>query len=203
MWGSDSGPLSEYGEVGNRGKLVFLGASGMGVAETVAVKALGQAVTLCRFLDFQLLCEEEEGGEEDGHVVGVNAEDHRRALLGEPRSSVLLNVPGRANRARLGVLDEVFDEGKELFVVVREDVGWDPVNCPLYRQWRLGKLKPGVTTDREGLVEAAGEGIEISGLGLCRGVGVGACERDGASVVDFGDEAFLEQAVGVSERGGS
>jgi len=30
---------------------VFLGASGMGVSEMVAVEALGVAVSLCRFLD--------------------------------------------------------------------------------------------------------------------------------------------------------
>jgi len=34
---------------------VFLGASGMGVSETVAVKALGVAVSLRRFLAFELL----------------------------------------------------------------------------------------------------------------------------------------------------
>jgi len=49
---------------------VFLGASGMGVSKTVAVEALGVAVSLRRFHDFESLGEEEEGGEEDGNVVG-------------------------------------------------------------------------------------------------------------------------------------
>jgi len=61
-------------------------------------------------------------------------------------------------------VDGVFDEGKELFVVIREDVGWDRVNCQLYSGWRLGKRKPGVITDGERLVEAAGEGIEVRGV---------------------------------------
>ena len=34
---------------------VFLGASGMGVSETVAVEALGVAVSLRHFLDLELL----------------------------------------------------------------------------------------------------------------------------------------------------
>jgi len=104
---------------------VLLGASGMGVSETVAVQALGVAVSLRRFLDFAPLREEEEGGAEDGNVVGVNRDNHRSGLLGEPSRSVLVKVPGRANRDRLGVVDGGFDEGKELFVIVREDVGWD------------------------------------------------------------------------------
>ena len=34
---------------------MFLGASGMGVSKTVAVEALGVAVSLRRFLDFEPL----------------------------------------------------------------------------------------------------------------------------------------------------
>jgi len=52
------------------------------VSETVAVEALGVAVSLRRFLDFEPLQEEEEGGEEDGNVVGVNGDHHRSGLLG-------------------------------------------------------------------------------------------------------------------------
>jgi len=48
------------------------------------------------------------------------------------------------------------------------------VNCQLYSGWRLGKRKPGVITNGEGLVEAAGEDIEVWGVGLGWGVGVGA-----------------------------
>ena len=40
---------------------VFLGASGSGVAKSVAVGTLGVAVSLRRFLDLELLGEEEEG----------------------------------------------------------------------------------------------------------------------------------------------
>jgi len=101
------------------------------------------------------------GPEEDGKVVGLNGENHRSGLRGEPRSSVLVKVPGRANRDRLGVVDGVFDEGEKLFVVVGDYVRWDRVNCQPYSGWRLGKRKPGVITDREGLVKAAVEGIEV------------------------------------------
>jgi len=100
-------------------------------------------------------------------------------------------------------VDGVLDEGTKLFDVVREDVGWDRVNCQLYSGWRLGKRKPGVITDGERQIEGAGESIEIWGGCLCRGVGVGASEGNGASVVDFRDESCWEEAVGVSEGGGS
>jgi len=87
-------------------------------------------------------------------------------------------------------VDEVFDEGKELFVVIREHVGRDQVNCQLCSRCRLGKRKPGVITDGEGLVEAAGESIEVWGVARCWGVEVGARKRNRASVVDFCDETF-------------
>jgi len=94
-------------------------------------------------------------------------------------------------------VDGVFEEGEQLIIVFREDIGWDRVNCQLYSGWRLGKRKPGVITDGEGLVEAAGEGIEIWCVQLGRSVGVGACEGNGASVVHFCDQAFRQQAVGA------
>jgi len=61
---------------------MFLGASGVGVSEMVAVEALGVAVSLRHFLDFEPLREEEEGREEDGNVIGVNGDNHRSGLLG-------------------------------------------------------------------------------------------------------------------------
>jgi len=104
---------------------VLLGASGIGVSKSIAVGALGVAVSLGHFLDFEPLGEEEEGGEEDGNVVGVNGDNHRSGLLGEPNSSALVKVPGRANRDLLRVADGFLDEVEQLFVVVWEDVGWD------------------------------------------------------------------------------
>jgi len=98
-------------------------------------------------------------------------------------------------------VDGVLDEGEELFVIFWEDVCGDRVNCQLYSGWRLGKRKPGVITDGEGLVEAAGEGIEIWGVGFGCGVGVGARKGNSASVVDLCDKAFWEEAVGVGEGG--
>jgi len=143
---------------------MFLGASGMGVSEPVAVGTLGVAVSLGRFLDLEPLGEEEEGREEDGNVVGVNGDDHRSGLLGEPNSSALVMVPGRANRDLLRVADGFLDEVEQLFVVIGEDVGGDRVNCQLYSGWRLGKRKPGIVPDGEGLVEAAGESIKVGGV---------------------------------------
>jgi len=77
------------------------------------------------------------------------------------------------------------------------------VNCQLYSGWRLGKRKPGIVPDGDGLVEAAGESIEVWGVGFGGGVGVGPSEGDGASVIDPSDEAFWEEAVGFREGGSS
>jgi len=104
---------------------VLLDASGMGVSESITVGALGVAVSLGRYLDLEPLGEEEEGGEEDGNVVGVNGDNHRSGLLGEPNSSALVKVPGCANRDLFRVADGFLDEVEQLFVVVWEDVGWD------------------------------------------------------------------------------
>jgi len=73
----------------------------------------------------------------------------------------------------------------------------------LYSGWRLGKRKPGVIPDGEGLAEAASEKIEVWGVGLRWGVGVGAPAGDSPSVVDLCDDAFWEEAVGLGEGGSS
>ena len=77
------------------------------------------------------------------------------------------------------------------------------MNCQLYSGWRLGKHKPGIIPDGEGLVEAAGESIEVWGVGFGRGVGVGSSEGDGATVIELGDDASWEQAVGFRQGGSS
>jgi len=53
------------------------------------------------------------------------------------------------------------------------------------------------------VVEAAGESIEVRGIGLYGGVRVGAREGDSALVVDLSDETFREEAVGFVEGGSS
>jgi len=104
---------------------VLLGAAGMGVSESVAVGTLGVEVSLGRFLDLEPLREEEQGGDEGGNVVGVNGDNHRGGLIGEPNSAALVKVPGRANRDLLPIADGFLDEVEQLLVVVREDLGWD------------------------------------------------------------------------------
>ena len=59
--------------IGARG--VFLFAALGGVAETVAVGALGVTVCLDHLLDLEAFLEEEEAGEEVFNVVGVNGDN--------------------------------------------------------------------------------------------------------------------------------
>jgi len=77
------------------------------------------------------------------------------------------------------------------------------VNRQLYGGWCLGKCKPGVIPDEEGLVEAVGKSIEILGVGFCGSVRVGSCEGASLSGLDLCDEAFREEVVGVGEGGSS
>ena len=71
------------------------------------------------------------------------------------------------------------------------------MTCQLYSGWRKGKRKPGIRPCGKGLVEAAGESIEVWGVGAGGGVGVRDGEGYGASVIDLGEETLGEEAVGV------
>ena len=66
------------------------------------------------------------------------------------------------------------------------------MNCQLYSGCRLGKRKPGIISDGEGLGAAAGGSIEIWGVGFCWDVTsrVRACEGDSASVFDLAMKPF-------------
>jgi len=86
---------------------VFLGASGSGVSEPIAVGTLGVAVSLPCFLDLESFREEEYCWEENRNVVGVNGEDDWSGLLCKPNSSALVKVPGRANLDRVPFEDGV------------------------------------------------------------------------------------------------
>ena len=57
------------------------------------------------------------------------------------------------------------------------------MNCQLYSGWRQGKRKLGIRSCGVGLVEAAGESIEVGSVGAGWGVGVGDGEGYGASVI--------------------
>ena len=77
------------------------------------------------------------------------------------------------------------------------------MNCQLYSGWREGKRKPGVRPCGEGLVEAAGESIEVWSVEAGGSVGVRDGEGYGASVIYLGEEALGEEAFGFSEGGGN
>ena len=76
-----------------------------GVAETVAVVALGVSIGVDGFLNLEPFREEEEGREESLYVVGVDGDNHRSRLFGYSSSSVLVKVPGRTDLDRFRVED--------------------------------------------------------------------------------------------------
>ena len=84
---------------------VGLFASLGGVAETVAIVALGIPIGVDGFLDLAPFREEEEGHKESLNVVGVDGDNHRSRLFGSSSSSVLVKVPGRPNLDRFRVED--------------------------------------------------------------------------------------------------
>ena len=77
------------------------------------------------------------------------------------------------------------------------------MNCQLYSDWCLVKRKPVIVPKGEGLLEAAGETIEVQGVGFCGGVWTSACERDSTSVVALGYGAVGAEAFGVGKGSGS
>ena len=76
-----------------------------GVAEAVAVVALGVTVGVDGFFTLEPFREEEEGGEEFLYVVGVDGDNHRSRLFGYSSSSVLVKIPGRTDLDRFRVED--------------------------------------------------------------------------------------------------
>ena len=76
-----------------------------GVAEAVAVVALGVLVGIYGFLNLEPFQEESEGREEFLYVVRVNGDNHRSRLFGYSRSSVVVKVPGRTDLDRFRVED--------------------------------------------------------------------------------------------------
>ena len=76
-----------------------------GVAEAVAVVALGVPISVDGFLNLKPFREEEEGREEFLYVIGVDGDNHRSRLFGYSSSSVLVKVPGRTDLDRFRVED--------------------------------------------------------------------------------------------------
>ena len=52
-----------------------------------------------------------------------------------------------------------------------------------------------------GLVEAAGDSIEVGGVGGGGGVGVCSGEGNGATIINLSDEPLGEEGIGGSEGG--
>ena len=69
------------------------------------------------------------------------------------------------------------------------------MNCQLYSGWHQGNRRPGIVSDGEGLVEAAGDSIEVWSIGFRGGVRIGARERDSAPVIDLCDETFRRRQL--------
>ena len=76
-----------------------------GVAEAVAVVALGISVGVDSFFDHEPLGEEEEGWEEFLYVVRVDGDNYRSHLFRYSRSSVLVKIPGRTDLDRFRIED--------------------------------------------------------------------------------------------------
>ena len=81
-----------------RAALVFLGATWTSVSLSIPVAAPCVAVSLGRFLDLEALGKDEAGCDEGGNLFGVHRDNHQSCLLGKPRISVLVKIPGGANR---------------------------------------------------------------------------------------------------------
>ena len=64
-------------------------------------------------------------GEEFLHVCGVDEDNHGSLFLGYSRISVLVKVPGREDGGRFYVLNGLFEKGKQLVVVLWEDITRD------------------------------------------------------------------------------
>ena len=88
---------------GARGVGLFAALGGM--AEAVAVVALGVSVGVDGVFDLVLLGEEEEGSEEFLYIVGVDGDKHRSRLFGYSRRSVLVKVLGSTDLDRFRLED--------------------------------------------------------------------------------------------------
>ena len=109
-----------------------------GVAETLAVIPFGVVVGIEGFLNLERHRQEEAGWEMGLNVLGVNGDNHGSHLFGYSSSSVLVKLPGRPYLNHFRVEDGLPEEGKQLVIVVGEEVNGDGVNCHLYTGWRQG-----------------------------------------------------------------
>jgi len=87
-------------------------------------------------------------------MLGVDGDNHRSGLLGAPRISARVKVPGIENRSRFVIEDclpEIWEEFKFLFIL-GEETQPEGLYCQLYCGGGEDELSPGVFSHREGLV---------------------------------------------------
>lgn len=70
---------------------------------------------------------------------GADGDNHRSYLFGHSSWSGLVKIRRRTDLHCVLVEDGLLHEGKQLIVVVWDDIGWDLVNCQQYSSWREGK----------------------------------------------------------------
>jgi len=78
----------------NRARRVASATSLMGVSVAPAVSTLGGSAGREGKFDFAFLREDEDPGGESRNLLGVDSDNHRSGLLGVPRISVRVKVPG-------------------------------------------------------------------------------------------------------------
>ena len=61
-------------------------------------------------------------------MLGVDGDNHRSGLLGLPRISARVKVPGRENLGRFVVEDCLPDIWKEFLFILQEETKWQAVN---------------------------------------------------------------------------
>ena len=114
-------------------------------------------------------------------MLGVNGDNYRYGLLGAPRISARVKVPGRENRGRFVVEDCLPEIWEEFLLILGEETDREGVDGQLYRHRGEDKLCPGVFANWKRLVEGPGEGLEVGGVGRGRSSLVGDGEGDGSS----------------------
>jgi len=117
------------------------GASLIGVSRSPTLSILGGLVGRESKFDLGFLCEHDGPRGTGRNMLGVDGNNHRSGLLGVPRISARVKVPGSENWSRFVIEDCLLDMG---IVPLHLDGGNEVAgrDCPV--AWQLG-LVPGCT----------------------------------------------------------